>query len=386
MVYISYLYYFTKSQTMKVQEFEKKRFNYLRIMLISITVLSLINVLSPNNSFTVEVPNHSYPPQNIIVPNSCTIFTANYSNKVYFGNNEDYRLAGTYMWLAPSQEISTPHGPITTYGSVSFGFNHNNDPADGYVQGGMNDQGLCLDANGLPQVFMNPHPERESLYMHGFAQILAECQNISDVIDWFLSHYLGSSWGCQVHFADALGDAVVVSVGLEGEFNFTRKLSSSFLVSTNFNLVNYANGYYPCSRYSTASSMLGDITSEENLTVDACKDILDAVHAEGEYATKYSNIFDLVNLNCHLFYNHNFNQSYTFNLEEQLENVHLGEEDIIVVNGLYFKEIRISSLFLEDPAIAGYPLLIIFTIIAFLSIIIIYRYNILGRNRWNKRI
>ncbi|MFW9973564.1 MAG: hypothetical protein ACFFDF_25515, partial [Candidatus Odinarchaeota archaeon] len=127
---------------MKLQVLEIKRFNYLKILLMSIALIFLLCVVSNNQPFTAYV-EHSYFPQNTIVPNSCTIFTVNYSNKVFFGNNEDYSLKGTCMWLVPSQEITTPYGHITTYGSVGFGFKYNNDPADGHVQGGMNDQGLC---------------------------------------------------------------------------------------------------------------------------------------------------------------------------------------------------------------------------------------------------
>ena len=367
---------------MKVQVFEIKRLKYLSLLIISIALIFLLYLILPNLSFVTSI-KQSYLTQNTIYPNSCTIFSVNHSNKVFFGNNEDYCLSGTYMWLAPSQEITTPNGSITTYGGVGFGFKYNNDPTDGHIQGGMNDQGLCLDGNGLPTVSMNPYPEREPKYMSLAAQILIECKNVSDVIDWFLSHYLGDSWGCQVHVADASGDSVVVSVGPEGEFNFTRKISSNYLVSTNFNLANYANGYYPCIRYTTACNILVNITSEENLTFDACRDVLDAVHMEGEYATKYSNIFDLVNLNCHLFYNHNFNLNYIFNLGEELASVHRGGENVIEENGFYFKEIRISSLFIEDNhIIPSYPLLLLFINLAFVSTILIYRYKTVRPKIW----
>lgn len=358
---------------MKLQKLERKLI-FSRILLVCIPLIFLLYSISPNLSFTTPV-KQSYLPQDTIFPNSCTIFSVNHSNKAFFGNNEDYFLKGTYMWLAPSQEITTPNGSIITYGGVGFGFKYNDDPADGHIQGGMNDQGLCLDGNGLPIVDLNPHPELEPKYTSLAAQILMECQNVSEVIDWFLSHYLGDSWGCQVHIADASGDAVVVSVGLEGEFNFTRKVNSNYLVSTNFNLVNYDNGYYPCDRYTTACNMLEDITSEENLTVDACRDILDSVHMEGDFATKYSNIFDLVNQNCYLFYNHDFNHRFAFNLGEELAKVYPGGENVIEENGIFFKEILISSLFREELIIPGYSVLMLFAIIAFVSMLIIYRYE-----------
>ena len=42
------------------------------------------------------------------------------------------------------------------------------------------------------------------------------------------------------------------------------------------------------------------LRSEEDLTVSACSDILYAVHQEGENGTKYSNIFDPVNMDLYL--------------------------------------------------------------------------------------
>jgi len=313
--------------------------------------------------------------QNSFIPESCTIFTVNISDTVFFGSNVDYHLHGTYMWMVPSQEITTPSGNITIYGGVAFGFRYNNDPVDGHAQGGMNDQGLCVDINGLPALSLNPHPEREAPYIYPIEQTLFECVNVSDVIHWFQTHNLGTVWNYQLHYADASGDAVVVSVGLDGEFAFTRKNSSHYLVSTNFNLANYANGYYPCSRYTTATSMLASITEEVNLTVDACRDILDAVHQEGQYATKYSYIFDPINLKIHLFYNHNFNKILSLDLIEELGNVHRGGVGVIEeIYGLYFKEVSIASLFETpgSPSIPGYPLVVLISTAALWSLILIF--------------
>ncbi|MFX1410072.1 MAG: hypothetical protein ACFFA6_06950 [Promethearchaeota archaeon] len=337
--------------------------------LFSIILGSMIlsSIIKSNISY-IEPQSHQV--QKFWIPNSCTIFTVNISDTIYFGNNEDYRLTGTYMWLVPSQEITPLLLPFTIYGCVAFGFRYNNDPADGYAQGGMNDQGLCVDGNGLPALSLNPHPELQPIYTNPIEQTLFECANVSEVIHWYQTHYLGTVWAGQLHYADASGDAVVVSVGLDGEFAFTRKNSSHYLVSTNFNLANYANGYYPCSRYDTATSMLASITDEVDLTIGACRDILDAVHAEGEYATKYSNIFDPVNLEFHLFYNHNFDKMKSFDLIEELGKVHPGGLDVKEENGIYYKEVAISSLFSES-AIPGYPLIILIASIAIITSIFV---------------
>ena len=272
---------------------------------------------------------------------------------VLAGNNEDFIDPNTSVWFLPPEPGK--------HGRVYFGF------GVGLPQGGMNDQGLCMDGNGLPMISMNAYPSRERVYYEALLELLLECQNVSDVIDWFNSHYLGSTWSCQLHFADANGDAIVVSVA-DREFTFTNKSYSHYLVSTNFNLANYNNGWWPCGRYNTATQMLAQITSEEDLTVDACRDVLDAVHQDGTYATKYSNIFDPINLKIHLYYDRNFNERVSLNLDSELATVQPGGTGVLEENQLYFKEINLAFLFVEDPIITGYPIYILIFFIAVLSL------------------
>jgi len=348
------------------------RFRFSRFLLsIILGCLIFSSIIRSDLSY---IQTQSNQDQNSFIPESCTIFTVNISDTVFFGSNVDYNMHGTYMWMVPSQEITTPSGKITIYGCVGFGFKYNNDTVDGHAQGGMNDQGLCVDVNGLPALSLNPHPERESPYIYPIEQTLFECANVSEVIHWFQTYNLGTVWSHQFHYTDASGDAVVVSVGLDGEPAFTRKNSSHYLVSTNFNLANYDNGYYPCSRYSTATNMLASITDEVDLTVDACKDVLDAVHQEGEYATKYSNIFDPVNLEIHLFHNHNFDKMVSLDLMEELGKVHPGGQNVLEEGGVYFKEVSIASLFETpgSPSIPGYPLVVLISTAALWSLILIF--------------
>jgi hypothetical protein len=282
------------------------------------------------------------------VMSSCTIFTVTAGDTVFFGNNEDYALPGTYVWLMPSQVLQLPSETISLHGVIFFGFDDNNQPVDGYPQGGMNDQGLCCDGNGLPEAPLNPYPEREMPYAYPFYQILWECSTVNDTIAWFKSHYLGSSLPGQFHFADATGDAVVISAGADGELAFTRMGTMTYLVSTNFNLANFGNGHYPCTRYQTACSMLDEVESESNLTIDVCRDVLEAVHQEG--ITAYSNIFDLVKRDIYIYQKHDFSQVTKLNLAEELDQVVPGAEGVISESPLLVKAIRIGDLF-PSPAL-----------------------------------
>jgi choloylglycine hydrolase len=291
----------------------------------------------------------------LFVSDSCSIFTAVMGDTVLYGNNEDFNLEGTYMWIVPSQEITTPSGSLVIHGFIGFGYNYNGHGADGWVQGAMNDAGLCVDGNGLPTLSMNAHPERDALYLDPVREVLFECSTVTEAIAWFQTHNCGTQWGCQLHIADVTGDAVVVSV-YNGEFNFTQINSAHYLVSTNFNLANHSNGAYPCTRYNTATSMLSAIGSEAELTVEACRDVLDAVHEEGTYGTKYSNIFDPVNRQVYLFQNHDFDRMVTLDLDAELAQVHPGGVGVIQEELGYYREVPISLLF-EVPTVP--PLLLI---------------------------
>ncbi len=281
----------------------------------------------------------------INIPNSCTIFTATMGEKVYFGNNEDYLFDGTYIWLIPSQERYTPTGNIQINGAIFFGFDNNGEPSvDGYPQGGMNEKGLCFDANGLPPTPINYSAGYIYPYTHPFYEILWEYSTVNETIEWFSTHYFGTNMECQIHFADATGDAVVVSVDVDGNFAFTRINGSTYLVSTNFNLANIENGWYPCLRYDTACTMLAEILTEEELTVETCRDVLDAVHSEGQYRTRYSNVFDLVNQEMYIYHDRNFDKVAKLNLTDELAQIHLEDEDTEIGNGVYYKSFSIADI------------------------------------------
>ncbi len=253
---------------------------------------------------------------------SCTIFTITIGNTVYFGNNEDYKSTNAYQWYIPAQNITTKEGVKEIYGAVFLGFDNNQEiRVDTWPQGGMNEFGLCFDANGLPNLPLRLDSSLSYPYSsYAFSQILWECQTVDDVINWFQTHRWGSL-GCQIHYADQSGDAVVVGVNTStGEWVFTRKNTSVF-VSTNFNLDDPAgNGHYPCSRYTTATQMLNKITNETDLTIPACASVLYEVHQEGTYATKYSNIFDPVNLDIYFNYGKLYGKSEKISLLDHLSD------------------------------------------------------------------
>ena len=257
------------------------------------------------------------------ISDSCTIFTATIGDKVFFGNNEDYKYTNHYRWYIPAQNVSTTYfGQKTIYGAVFFGFDNNDDSnVDGWEQGGMNEHGLSFDANGLPDINMNVDPSASYPYTpHALAQSLWDCRNVEEVINWYKNIKWDGVLGGQIHYADSTGDAVVVGLNSTGQWVFTR-IAGSYLVSTNFSLNDTSCGYYPCWRYETANQMLSEISSEEELNVSICADILYAVHQEGTYATKYSNICDPVTKEFYFNYGEGYSIQEKFNLTAELADI-----------------------------------------------------------------
>ncbi|UCF83518.1 MAG: hypothetical protein JSV50_20505 [Desulfobacteraceae bacterium] len=205
-------------------------------------------------------------------PTGCTVFTISKGEQVFFGGNDDYINPDSYYWIDP--------GDAQNYEAIWIGQPDN-------VQQGVNEQGLASDANGLPRVDVNPQTERipvSGSYTSYPIHILHECTNVEEVITWVNTHQWHSYMHDQMQFADATGDAVIISAETDGEVVFTRKPpGDGFLVSTNFNIANPANGFsYPCWRYDRAQELLGQLVNHGGkLTAQDAATVLDAVHQQG---------------------------------------------------------------------------------------------------------
>ena len=245
-------------------------------------------------------------------PRGCTIFTVSQGDRVFFGGNDDYINRDSTYWVDP--------GSDTRYGAIYFGEPDN-------VQQGFNEKGLAYDANGLSEAPVNSHPGRKPVY-GGYTsypiQILRECATVEEVIAWVQEHRWHQAMRDQLHFADATGDAVVISAGPDGKVAFTRKpAGDGFLVSTNFNLANPSNGSYPCWRYARAEKMLSRIESEGELTVERMASIMEAVHVEGPRGwTLYSVVADLRQRLVYVYFMFQYDAPIVLSVDEQIARPH----------------------------------------------------------------
>ncbi len=233
-----------------------------------------------------------------LIPQSvdaCTGFVFAKGDRVFAGNNEDYWNTNTRMWFVPAEGA--------THGRVYFGFDN------GFPQGGMNDQGLFFDGFATA-----PNKIENSLEKPNFSGLLideamSKCANVQEVIELFEKYNLASLEKAMLFFADRTGDAVIV----EGD-EFLRK-NGPFQVVTNFYQSKVASGPKPCERYNIAHGML---SAAEEPSVELCRRILAATHAEGKAVTLYSNVYDLTKGLVYLYHFHNFENVVVINLEEEL--------------------------------------------------------------------
>jgi hypothetical protein len=242
----------------------------------------------------------------------CTVFTLSKGNQVFFGGNDDYIKPDTHYWVDP--------GRPGEYGAIWLGEPDN-------VQQGVNEVGLAYDANGLPRAPVNPQTGREPVegeYSSYPIQILRENATVADVVDWVRTHEWHSTMHDQMHFADAGGDAVIISAGADGELVLTRKPpGDGFLVSTNFNVANPSNNYgYPCWRYELAQRELGRLEAQRGaLTVEDAAGVLEATHVEAAAGwTVASLLADLQSGKVYLYYFHQFDRPVVLDVAEQLAN------------------------------------------------------------------
>lgn len=298
-----------------------------------------------------------------ITASGCTVISIAKGDRVFFGGNDDYINPDSWYWVDP--------GDSTRYGVIWIGAPDN-------PQQGVNEKGLAYDSNGLPRVEVDPHRERipvsEAYHLYCM-QIMHECARVEEVIAWVNLHQRPPYMHDQLHFADATGDAVIISAGADGEMVFRRKApGDGFLVSTNFNVANPDNGFgYPCWRYDRAEALLGELISKPGpLDSRDITRVMDAVHVEqGSSWTLETLVADLVNGVVYIYYFYQYDRPLVLEVASELANPResgplsqLFPEDVREEATRRYQEARAS---LRMSRIIGYlwPAVVLFSLILF---------------------
>jgi tetratricopeptide (TPR) repeat protein len=233
---------------------------------------------------------------------ACTIVMLSKGDVVLVGNNEDWKNPFTCCWFIPAGDGE--------YGRACFGFA---DPFEN-PQGGINDQGLFIDANGISSTGWEPVEGKPTFRGSVMEHVLARCATVAEAVAFFEANNVPDLNNGRFPIADRTGASVVVEWA-QGEVQFLRA-SEGFQVSTNFIVTNFEPGTYPCYRYNLAVEML---RAADEYSVDLVKSVLSAVHFEGQTATLYSNIFDLKRGDIYIYNFHDFTEGVRLSLEEELQ-------------------------------------------------------------------
>ena len=286
----------------------------LNSCLLIVIISSCLTTSNLQNSYQI-----SYLPSKEL---SCTNFAASFGDRALFGNSEDGGLSHPLSTVPLSTQMFYYSADSEGYGCAFVGWYWEGGIS---IQGGMNDQGLCYDLTGIPDTPVNtpPNPTYTVAGSWILKDVLRLNANVSELIDFILSCDWSGHWWYQWLFADAYGDIVIISPGIDGEIVFTRKITGEdgFLTQTNFNRANNESGTYPCWRYEASYQSLSEIENEEDLTPTKFTEVLEAVHfpKRGSSFTHYSNAFDPVNQMLYLNYMGQFDETAVINVTEELD-------------------------------------------------------------------
>ena len=176
----------------------------------------------------------------------------------------------------------------------------------------MNEKGLFWDGLATPYLEVINSSDKPYFNGHIVDYILDTCETCDEALEVFDQYNLKIFENAQILIGDKYGDSFII------EGDVIHRKTDYFQVATNFYLSQHPDPPYPCWRYNTALEMFEN-NPIEDLSVDFCASVLDAVHQEGAYPTLYSNVYDLKNGLIYLYYNHNFNNVKIFNLEDEFE-------------------------------------------------------------------
>jgi tetratricopeptide (TPR) repeat protein len=231
----------------------------------------------------------------------CTIVTMAKGDQVLIGNNEDWTDPQTKMWFYPAVNGE--------YGRVCFGFSKD----FSFAQGGINDQGLFLDANALPPPGWRPDPSKPLFEDNINDHILAHCATVDDAIAFFNKYSVYLNGGKFV-IADALGNSIVVE-WTDGADRIIRR-TGFYQLSTNILQSSIVPGKVSDDRYNIAERV---ILNKNEVSLAAMRAVLSATHKEWSYPTIYSYICDLKKLRVYVYNFHDFEEAYEFDLTEELK-------------------------------------------------------------------
>lgn len=258
----------------------------------------------------------------------CSIITCKVGDEVLYGYNYD-----GHEYLEPfiqfGDHMNFQDGEVVYFGKPICTTGRMTEIGSRDLYARITTDGLGIAFNSLASIQMDIDPLKENR-TEDFG-LINNCSSVDEVIAFYNQYnYFYQSpnptWSWQKHIVDANGDAIIVGLNESGGVTITEMNETQFLISTNLNVAYPECCDGPCSdsiwRINTAAEMLQPIVEEESLTVNAIRDVLEALSVD---STTHSLIFNPKTLDIYAYYRQDFTKVFEFNIGEELSSLASGE-------------------------------------------------------------
>lgn len=187
-----------------------------------------------------------------------TAFVLTDETTTLFCNNEGGAKSQTRIWFKPGKE---------SRGCVYVGFD------DGWAQGGMNRRGLAFDWVGGYQESWKVPPGSRKVRGNPAQRMLESCATVEEAIRFFERNFEPAFASAKILVADPSGSSAVIGAR-DGRLEVVKARTSGGL------------GHH-------AERVQERLLQDASASVENAASVLKASQQMGDFATKYSNIFDL---------------------------------------------------------------------------------------------
>ena len=217
---------------------------------------------------------------------ACTIFVLSDTNHALFCNNEDWSEADTRIWFLPAGE--------GYYGAAYVGFATN-----GWAQGGLNTKGLAYDWVAGFEEKWEPDPKLPIARGNSSQRMLETCATVKEAIRFYRAHREPGFWRAKILVADKTGASVIIGAK-DGQLQVEKESH--------------------CRGFGFGKQTLDRaLARHPQPTVTDGFKILRDCRQPGQYATRYSNIFDLKSGDIFLYPFPQRDDEVVFNLARELK-------------------------------------------------------------------
>lgn len=235
--------------------------------------------------------------------NACTIFIANDGKNVWVGNNEDDDPTKNYrLWFVPAK--SNEHGYMV-WGGVLKGLAEK--MSHKFPEGGINEQGLFIDAAALPQkILIKKEASKKDWKGYIIRDILKSCKTVQEALAFISAYNLVEQEKAQIFVADATGDYAIVHA------NYVIKKQDN-----NFSLTNYClndGQQHICWRRSVVDKLLKSVSEYDLNTVKTALE--KSAQTDFYNKTNFSIAANLKEGVIHLYQKNDFTTVKTLNVKE----------------------------------------------------------------------